>query len=86
MVHAWPRSPAWMRRLNGSGTRSSTASSARLPRSGVTSDGFSVTLTVEASCATDAPRIGEWMVRAALAACGFDAPAYVRAEIAFSED
>ena len=53
---------------------------------GVTSDGFSVTLTVEASCAADAPRIGEWMVRAALAACGFDAPTYVRAEIAFSED
>jgi hypothetical protein len=53
---------------------------------GVTSDGFSLTLTVEASCAADAPRFGEWMVRAALAACGFDAPAYVRAEIAFSED
>jgi hypothetical protein len=53
---------------------------------GVTSDGFSVTLTVEAPCAADALRIGEWMVRATLAACGFDPPASVRAEIAFSED
>jgi hypothetical protein len=53
---------------------------------GVTSDGLSVTLTVEASCAADAPRIGEWMVQAALAAGGFDPPADVRAEIAFSED
>jgi hypothetical protein len=47
---------------------------------------FSVTLTVEASCAADAPRIGEWMVRAALAVYGFECARYVRAEIAFSED
>jgi hypothetical protein len=38
-----------------------------------------VTLTVEASIAADAPRIGGWMVRSALAACGFDAPSDVLA-------
>ena len=53
---------------------------------GVTSGDLSVTLTAEAACAADAPRIGEWMVRAAIAACGFDTPSDVLAEVEFAED
>jgi len=52
---------------------------------GVTPGRLSVTLTVEASSAADAPRIGEWMIRAALAARGIDAPTEVRAEVEFAE-
>jgi hypothetical protein len=52
---------------------------------GVTPGRLSVTLTVEASSAADAPRIGEWMIRAALAARGIDAPTEVRAEVVFAE-
>ena len=53
---------------------------------GVASGDLSVTLTVEASCSADATRIGMWMVRAAVAASGLDAPSNVRAEIEFVED
>lgn len=53
---------------------------------GVAPGCLSLTLTVEASNSADAPRIGEWMVRSALAACGFDAPSDVQAEVEFAED
>jgi hypothetical protein len=53
---------------------------------GMASGDLSITLTVEASCSADATRIGVWMVRAAVAASGLDAPSNVRAEIGFVED
>jgi hypothetical protein len=53
---------------------------------GMASGDVSITLTVEASCSADATRIGVWMVRAAVAASGLDAPSNVRAEIEFVED
>ena len=53
---------------------------------GMASGDLSITLTVEASCSADATRIGAWMVRAAVAASGLDAPSNVRAEIEFVED
>jgi len=53
---------------------------------GMASGGFSVTLTVEASCFADAARIGMWMVRAAIATSGPDAVSNVRAEVGFLGD
>jgi hypothetical protein len=53
---------------------------------GVASGDLSVTLTVDASCSADATRIGEWMVREAIAASGLDALSNVRAEVEFVED
>jgi hypothetical protein len=53
---------------------------------GMASGDLSVTLTVEAACSADAMRIGVWMVRAAVAACGLDALTNVRAEVEFVED
>jgi hypothetical protein len=46
---------------------------------------LAVTLTLGGSCATDAAQIGEWMVRAAIAASGLHA-SNVRAEVEFTED
>lgn len=53
---------------------------------GTSAGGLSVTLTVEASCAADAERIGDWMVRAGVAASGLGAPTKAQSEIGFVAD
>lgn len=50
---------------------------------GMSSGHLAVTLTVGASCYADAARIGEWMVRAAIAASGLETPSNVRLEVEF---
>ncbi len=53
---------------------------------GMSSGRLDVTLTVQASCHADAARMGEWMVRNAIAASGLGASSVIRAEVEFAED
>jgi hypothetical protein len=53
---------------------------------GMSSGRLDVTLTVQASCHADAARMGEWVVRTALAASGLGASSVIRAEVEFAEE